>query len=294
MPSPYCTVDAACAICGPVHFAIDLPISGQYADPRLLGELARDAENAGWDGCFIWDHIQVTRGEPLADPWISLAAIALMTERIRIGPMVTPLFRRRPWKLARESVSLDHLSRGRLTLGVGLGSDLFEEITTFGGPLTDKERAAMLDEGLAVLLGLWSGENFAFQGRHFQVNETRFVPRPLQTPRIPIWVAGTWPKKPPFRRAARFDGIIPVAGNLKSVLGPAEVGDLVTYVRGFRTDDAPFDVVQFGETTGSGQKDWDLVAAYEKAGVTWWVESMFPRYPDVKSARARIHKGFFR
>ncbi len=230
----------------------------------------------------------------MADPWISLAAIALMTERIRIGPMVTPLFRRRPWKLARESVSLDHLSRGRLTLGVGLGSDLFEEITTFGGPLTDKERAAMLDEGLAVLLGLWSGENFAFQGRHFQVNETRFVPRPLQTPRIPIWVAGTWPKKPPFRRAARFDGIIPVAGNLKSVLGPAEVGDLVTYVRGFRTDDAPFDVVQFGETTGSGQKDWDLVAAYEKAGVTWWVESMFPRYPDVKSARARIHKGFFR
>ena len=274
-----------------MRFAIDLPISGQYADPRVLGELARDAENAGWDGCFVWDHIQVRKTEPLADPWIALAAIALMTERIRIGPMVTPLFRRRPWKLARESVSLDHLSRGRLTLGVGLGSDLFEEITTFGGPLADRERAEMLDEALAVLLGLWSGEEFSFEGRHFHVNETRFLPRPLQTPRIPIWVAGTWPKKPPMRRAARFDGIVAVAGNLKSVLSPAEVSDLVAYVRRYRTDDAPFDVVQFGETTGSGQKDHDLIAAYEKVGVTWWVESMFPRYPEVKSARARILNG---
>ncbi len=150
-----------------MRFAIDLPISGQYADPRLLGELARDAENAGWDGCFIWDHLQVSNAEPLVDPWIALATMAVMTERISIGPMVTPLFRRRPWKLARESVSLDHLSRGRLTLGVGLGSDLFKEITTFGGPLADKDRAEMLDEGLAVLLGLWSGEEFAFRGPLF-------------------------------------------------------------------------------------------------------------------------------
>jgi alkanesulfonate monooxygenase SsuD/methylene tetrahydromethanopterin reductase-like flavin-dependent oxidoreductase (luciferase family) len=276
-----------------VRFAIDLPISGQYADPRLLGELARDAENAGWDGCFIWDHLQVSNAEPLVDPWIALATMAVMTERIRIGPMVTPLFRRRPWKLARESVSLDHLSRGRLTLGVGLGSDLFKEITTFGGPLADKDRAEMLDEGLAVLLGLWSGEEFAFEGRCFQVKETRFLPRPLQTPRIPIWVAGTWPKKPPLRRAARFDGIIAVAGNLNSILSPAEVSDLIAYVRQFRTDDAPFEVVQFGETTGPNQKDRDLVAAYEKVGVTWWVESIFARFRDVKSARARILKGAF-
>jgi alkanesulfonate monooxygenase SsuD/methylene tetrahydromethanopterin reductase-like flavin-dependent oxidoreductase (luciferase family) len=275
-----------------MRFAIDLPIFGQYADPLLLGNLARDAEDAGWDGCFIWDHIQVSNAEPLADPWIALVAIALMTHRIRLGPMVTPLFRRRPWKLARESVSLDHLSGGRLTLGVGLGSDMFKEISTFDGPLADKDRAEMLDEGLAVLLGLWSGEDFTFEGRHFQVNETRFLPRPVQTPRIPVWVGGTWPKKPPFRRAARFDGIIAVAGNLKSVLSPADVGDLVAYVRRFRTDDAPFDVVQFGETNGSGQKDLDLIAAYEEVGVTWWVESMFPRYRDVKSARARILKGF--
>jgi len=274
-----------------MHFAIDLPIFGQYADPRLLGELARDAENAGWEGCFIWDHIQVGKAEPVADPWIALAAIALMTKSIRIGPMVTPLFRRHPWKLARESVSLDHLSQGRLTLGVGLGSDLFREITTFDGPLADKDRAEILDEGLSVLLGLWSGEDFAFAGRHFHVNETRFLPRPLQTPRIPIWIAGTWPKKPPFRRAARFDGIVAVAGNLKSLLGPAEVRNLVAYIGRFRTSDAPFDVVQFGETTGIDRKDHDIIAAYDKVGVTWWVESMFPRYPDVQSVRARILKG---
>ena len=275
-----------------VRFAIDLPIFGQYADPFLLGELARDAENAGWDGCFIWDHILVDKSEPLADPWIALSAIALMTSRIHFGPMVTPLFRRHPWKLARETVSLDHLSKGRLILGVGLGSDMFGEISTFGGPRVDRDRAEMLDEGLAVVSGLWSGAAFAFDGRHFRVKETCFLPRPFQSPRIPIWVAGTWPKKPPFRRAARYDGAIAVAGDLASALSPAEVAGLVSFVRSLRTGDSPFDIVQFGETLGiNGAQDRALVAAYEAVGVTWWVESMFPRYSEVKAARTRILSG---
>jgi alkanesulfonate monooxygenase SsuD/methylene tetrahydromethanopterin reductase-like flavin-dependent oxidoreductase (luciferase family) len=275
-----------------VRFAINLPIFGEFSDPRLLGELARDAEDSGWDGCFIWDHIQVSKAEPLADPWIALTAIALMTKRIRIGPIVTPLFRRYPWKVARETVSLDHLSGGRLILGVGLGSDMFGEISTFDGPTADKTRAQMLDESLAVLLGLWSGESFAFNGTYFRVRETRFLPRPLQSPRVPIWVAGTWPKKPPFRRAARYDGVIAVAGDLEAALSPAQVEEMVSYTRRFRTADSSFDIVQFGESAGTYKtEDREVTAAYASVGVNWWLESIFPRYQEVAAARGRILRG---
>jgi len=228
-----------------MRFAINLPTFGKFADPRVLGELARDAEDAGWDGCFVWDHIQVGKAEPLVDPWIALTVIALMTTRMRIGHIVTPLFRRYPWRVARETVSLDHLAKCRLILGVGLGSDMFGEISTFDGLTVDKTRAQVLDESLEVLIGLWSGEPFAFEGTHFRVKETRFLPRPLQNPRIPIWVAGTWPRRPPFRRAARYDGVVAVAGNLEAALSPAQVSEMVAYTRSFRTTGSPFDVVQF-------------------------------------------------
>ena len=162
-----------------MRFAIDLPNFGEYSDPHVLAELARAAEDAGWDGCFIWDHIQVERSIPVADPWVALAAMALVTRQIRIGPLVTPLFRRHPWKVARETVTLDHLSGGRLTLGVGLGSDMFGEISAFDGPLADSLRAEMLDESLAIVTGLWSGESFSFSGKHFRVNNARFLPTPI-------------------------------------------------------------------------------------------------------------------
>src|SRR5271154_1327826 len=275
-----------------MKFAFDTPQFGAFADPRLLARLAHEAEDAGWDAFFLWDHIQVGWPDAVADPWIALAAMAMATSRILIGPIVTPLYRRHPWKLARETVTLDHLTDGRVVLGVGLGDDFFGEIRALGGPTDARTRAAMLDEGLAVLLGLWSAEKFSFAGKYYTIRDAQFLPAPVQKPRIPIWVAGTWPRKPPFRRAARFDGVVAVAGNLKSMLGPAEVSDLVAYVGRFRTGDAPFDVVQFGETTGSDRKvDCAIVAPYEKAGATWWMESMFPRYPDVLSVRARILKG---
>ncbi len=180
-----------------MRFGISFSTIGPYSDVRVIGDLAREAEDAGWDGCFVWDHIQAGWLETVADPWITLTAIALATRRIRVGTLVTPLYRRHPWKLARETVTLDHLSRGRMILGVGLGSDLFGEISAFGGPLDDRVRAQMLDEGLAVLTGLWSGEPFSFSGAHFKINDTCFIPAPVQLPRIPIWVAGTWPSRPP-------------------------------------------------------------------------------------------------
>src|ERR1700687_3864672 len=275
-----------------MRFAVDLPNFGEYSDPHILAQLACEAEDAGWDGCFIWAQIQVERWVPVADPWVALAAMALVTRRIRIGPLVTPLFRRHPWKVARETVTLDHLSRGRLTPGVGLGSDMFGGIRAFEGPLADSLRAEMLDESLAIVTGLWSGERFSFSGKHFRVNNARFLPTPLQSPRIPIWIAGTWPKKPPFRRAARYDGVVAVRGDIESPLSPAQVSDLVAYVRRFRTADLIFDVLQFGETPGQTKaEDREIVAPYAAAGSTWWIESVFPRHREVEQARLRIRRG---
>lgn len=277
-----------------MHFGISFTTIDVYSDVRLLADLAREAEDAGWDGCFVWDHIQVGWLDTVADPWVALTAIALATRRIRVGTLVTPLYRRHPWKLARETVTLDHLSQGRLILGVGLGSDLFGEISAFGGPLDDRVRARMLDEGLAVLTGLWSGEPFSFAGEHFRVNKTRFIPAPMQLPRIPIWVAGTWPRRPPFRRAARYDGVIPVTGDIRSSLSAAELGELTGFVsqhRGGAAQD-PYDVVYSAGTPGeSGDQDRAIIAPYVAAGATWWLESMLPWQRSPQQARDRIRRG---
>jgi alkanesulfonate monooxygenase SsuD/methylene tetrahydromethanopterin reductase-like flavin-dependent oxidoreductase (luciferase family) len=275
-----------------MKYAFDLPQFGPYANPRLLAELAHDAEVAGWDGFFVWDHIQVGWPDAVADPWIALAAIATSTSRILLGPIVTPLFRRHPWKLARETVTLDHLCGGRLVLGVGLGSDIFSEIRTFDGPIDDKVRAEMLDEGLAILLGLWSGEKFSFAGKHYTVRETQFLPTPLQKPRIPIWVAGTWPHRRPFRRAARFDGVAAISGDIEKSLTPADVRALVAYIKSYRTANAPFDVLQSGETPGGDRvRALAIVAPYEEAGATWWFESPLPWKTPLGKVRERIHQG---
>jgi alkanesulfonate monooxygenase SsuD/methylene tetrahydromethanopterin reductase-like flavin-dependent oxidoreductase (luciferase family) len=275
-----------------MKYAFDTPQFGAFADPRLLAQLAHEAEDAGWDAFFLWDHIQVGWPDAVADPWIALAAMAMATSRILIGPIVTPLYRRHPWKLARETVTLDHLSGGRVVLGVGLGDDVFGEIRTFDGPLDSKTRAAMLDEGLAVLHGLWSAEKFSFEGKHYTIREAQFLPAPLQKPRIPIWVAGTWPRKPPFRRAARFDGILPISGDIETQLTPSQVRDLVAFIKSVRTSNAPFEVIQSGETSGdNADQDRAIVASYEEAGATWWFEGRLPWRSSVEEVRARIKMG---
>jgi len=272
-----------------VRFALDFPTSGEYSQPRLLVELAREAENAGWDGCFVWDHLHVGDAEPVADAWIALAAMAAATARIRLGPLVTPLFRRHPWKVARESVTLDHLSGGRLILGVGLGSDVFGEISSIDGPLDDRIRAEMLDESLAIIAGLWSGARISFAGKYYRVREAQFVPTPLQSPRIPIWIAGTWPRKAPFRRAAHYDGAVPVMGDFSSTLAPPDVARLLESVRHSRPD-RHFDIVQFGTTSGDCEQDRKVVTPYARAGATWWVESIVPAR-QLAEVRSRIRRG---
>jgi alkanesulfonate monooxygenase SsuD/methylene tetrahydromethanopterin reductase-like flavin-dependent oxidoreductase (luciferase family) len=195
-----------------MRYAVNVPNFEDYSDVRTVAALAADAEAAGWDGFFVWDHLAFVKAWRLriADPWVLLTGVALATERLRLGPMVTPLPRRRPWKLARETVTLDRLSGGRLVLGVGLGEPPEDEYGSFGEPTDPVVRAAMLDEGLEVLTRLWSGETVSFAGRHYRVDEVAFRPTPVQRPRIPIWVAGAWPRPGPLRRAARFDGSCPL------------------------------------------------------------------------------------
>ncbi|HEV3012041.1 MAG TPA: LLM class flavin-dependent oxidoreductase, partial [Actinomycetota bacterium] len=178
-----------------MRYAVNVPNFEEYSDVRTVAALAADAEAAGWDGFFVWDHLAFVKAWRLriADPWMLLTGVALATERLRLGPMVTPLARRRPWKVARETVTLDRLSGGRLVLGVGLGEPPEDEYGTFGEPTDPVVRAAMLDEGLEVLTRLWSGETVSFQGRHYRVDQVAFQPTPVQRPRIPIWVAGAWP-----------------------------------------------------------------------------------------------------
>jgi alkanesulfonate monooxygenase SsuD/methylene tetrahydromethanopterin reductase-like flavin-dependent oxidoreductase (luciferase family) len=212
---------------------------------------------------------------PIVDPWIALAAVAISTSRMRLGTLVTPLPRRRPWKLARETVSLDWLSGGRLILGVGIGDPAQWEYGFFGEQSDAKVRAVQLDEGLDILTGLWSGELFSYQGQHYQLNQMRFLPRPLQSPRIPIWVAGNWPNKPPFRRAARWDGACPIGRN-----GPMTPGDwreLSAYMAEHRAGDTPFDLVCSGATGGQNKaQDADTSAPFAEAGCTWWIEDVSP------------------
>jgi len=274
-----------------MQYAFDLPNFGPYADPRVLADLAYQAEESGWDGFFIWDHIQVSWPDAVGDPTVQLAAIAMATRKIKFGPMVTPLPRRHPWKLAREAMTLDNLSGGRLILGIGLGGNWFNELSTFGYPADDIARAEILDEGLAVVSGLMSGEPFSFAGKHFTVTLTQFSPKPIQS-RIPIWIAGTWPRPRPFRRAARYDGVVPMSGDIEQDLSPDDVRAIAAFIKQHRANDKPFDIMRAEITTGKSKSEAaDIVAPFTEAGATWWNEAPIPWKSSLEEVRARILAG---
>ena len=276
-----------------MHFGILVPNFGNCCgSPRELAELAVEAENSEWDGFFIFDHILYSNNEhvPLVDPWIALAAIAMNTKRIRIGPLVTPLARRRPWKLARETVSVDHLSNGRLTLGVGLGDPADVEFTSLGENGEDGIRATKLDEGLEVLVGLWRGESFNYLGKHYEVRNVQFLPRPLQSPRIPIWVAGRWPRREPFLRAARWDGVFPLGLARGSKLNPDEIRKVLSFIRKHRADTSAYDLVATSGDNGQVD-DNEMLRAYAAAGATWWMKDMRRWRNSREELGSRIRKG---
>lgn len=274
-----------------MRYGIYVPNFGDYGDARRLAALARDAEDARWDGVFLWDHVARSFATDMVDPWIALSAIAMATKTIRIGALVTPLPRRRPWKVARETVSLDLLSNGRLVFGAGTGSDggRTVEWANFGEQMDARTRGAMLDEGLEILTGLWSGTPFQFRGKHYYVEEALFLPRPVQSPRIPIWVAGYWPNKPPFRRAARWDGVFPLA-QTSAFVPPEQLREIVAYVLAQRADATPFDVVAHG-VTNAGRSDTDRVAEARTAGATWWLERLHGERGSFEQMQERVRQG---
>jgi hypothetical protein len=279
-----------------MRYAVNVPNFEDYSDVRTVAALAADAEAVGWDGFFVWDHLTFVKAWKLriADPWVLLTGVALATERLRLGPMVTPLARRRPWKVARETVTLDRLSGGRLVLGVGLGEPPEDEYGSFGEPTDPVVRAAMLDEGLEVLTRLWSGETVSFQGRHYQVDQVAFQPTPVQRPRIPIWVAGAWPRPGPLRRATRFDGSTPLKldpGGELVPLDPDDVRGLLEVVRGHRGPGQPFDVLVGGTTPEDPGAARDLLEPLAEAGTTWWQETVDPRQTDLAAFTRRVRKG---
>lgn len=271
-----------------MRFGLHLPNFGTVGDLKILASLAVEAEGSGWDGFFLWDHIlgDPQWREPMVDPWIALAAVASATAEIRLGALVTAVPRRRPWHLARETTTLDHLSGGRLIVGVGLGFPPDAEFEHFGEESDARRRARRLDEGLAILAGLWSGEPFAFDGEEYHLRETVFLPTPVQRPRPPVWVAAHWPNRAPLRRAACWDGVFPEhAGGGR--LSPRELTELLQYVQQHRERADPFDAVIAGRSVDL--PDGELTA-YVAAGATWWLESIQPNEQPTQ-VRSRVSAG---
>jgi alkanesulfonate monooxygenase SsuD/methylene tetrahydromethanopterin reductase-like flavin-dependent oxidoreductase (luciferase family) len=250
-----------------MRFGLHVPQLGALGEPGALVELAQGAEGAGWDGVFLWDHL-MHAGDPAAcDPWVALGTIAATTARVQLGPLVTPLPRRRPWKVAREAMTLDRLSQGRAVLGVGIGTDAYREFSAFGEEANDdRTRGARLDEALTLITDLWLGERVHHAGRHWSVDDVVQTPTPAQSPRVPIWCAAIWPHRAPVQRAARWDGIVPVGR-----LTPDDATALLAEVRRERTQDAPFDLVVPSAAATVG-----AIGEYGAAGATWWLESLSP------------------
>ena len=229
---------------------------GELSDVRALAALAARAEEAGFDGFFVWDHVRYSPPSlPVADPWVALTAVALATSRVRIGPLVTPVSRRRPHKLARETATLDRLSGGRLVLGAGLGGDNHGEFEDFGEVTDPRERARLLDDGLSLLEGYWRD----------------FAPPPVQQPRIPVWLAARYPNRRPVRRAARWDGLFPI-----DLPGPEALAEL-------RDEVGDIDLV----VTNPPEED---LAPWAEAGATWCLTG-FGKEPRRREVEHAIEAG---
>jgi alkanesulfonate monooxygenase SsuD/methylene tetrahydromethanopterin reductase-like flavin-dependent oxidoreductase (luciferase family) len=266
-----------------MHRAVGVPNLGDYADPHVLVDLAVTAERAGWDGFFVWDHlVPEDPRTPAADPQIAVAAIAAATSRIKLGALLTPLPRRRPHKVARETATLARLSNGRLVFGAALGWSAEHEYEAFGED--GRARGDRLDEALDVLVRLWSGETVDFAGEHYTVRGIRFVP----AARIPVWIGGGWPARRPFRRAARFDGVFPIVRGAphEATMAPELLSEIVAYTLAHRPGGlVPFDVIM------EGNSDGDRAALSDFRELTWYVEKLGWWRGDLGHVRARIRRG---
>jgi hypothetical protein len=260
-------------------------------DLDLISDIAFEAEMFGWDGFFIWD------GFLGPNPWILLASVAIRTERIRFGVMLTAATVRRPWQLASETATLDRLSKGRLILSLGLGaaSDLgFDRV---GEQMARRIRAELLDESIDILNGLWTGKSFSYDGKHYQIRDVTLSVTPLQQPRIPIWAVGAWPRMKSMERVLRCDGLIPAKMTTTGAsddISPKDLQEMSAFVQD-RLGNSLFDIIVEGETPGNDkQSAVRLVSPFIEAGATWWLESLAAtpfRLGGIKGVRARIAQG---
>lgn len=267
-----------------MHFGIEVVPFGPYSDPRAVAELAQAAEAAGWEAITLWDHVLFPYGT--GDPWVTLAAVAATTSRIKLCTGVSPLPRYGPHVLARTLIALDLLSQGRVVLGAGAGVDF--DFTPVDPASTPKARAAILDESLEILAHLLAGEAITHQGEHFRFDHVQLVPGPVQRPRIPVWIGGD--SQPAYRRAAQWDGwIIGTIDEQQTItLTPAQVGERVEAIHRHRTNDAPFAVAVAGATAPGNAA---LPRAYADVGATWWFESLFASRGSHAELLARIEAG---
>lgn len=265
-----------------MRYGLSIP---NFAEPGALVDVARAADANGWNGFFLWDHVVVDLGSPppISEPWTVLAAAATATSRVRLGTIVTPVARRRPWVLARQVTTVDHLSGGRAVLGVGLGVPPEAEYAALGEPADPKRHATLLDEGLEVVDALWSGATVVHDGPAHHVHGVRFLPTPVQRPRVPVWVAATLPARAGVRRAARWDGVAPIYSDGEDFrpVTPDEVASIVDQVNDRRGGTEGFDVVVWAIAP-----DATLRRAYEAAGATWLIEGPAPGADWLADAQA--------
>ena len=252
-----------------LRFGLYLPAMGPLADPTSLVDLAVRAEAAGWDGVFLWDHV-LAGDMPIADTWTVLAAMAVSTSRILVGPMVTPLPRRRPWVVARQAATVSSLSHGRLVLGVGLGVDETGDLSSFGEDMPVKERRERLDEGIAIIRRMWSGGGTSFHGKHYRAD---LPASPAHAHPLRIWLASSTGASSVLARARDNEGIF---HNPDSGLTSSDVADLVARIR---PADQPlpddFDVVVRGNASSAWPEPHPTdLASYAAAGMTWWLEAL--------------------
>jgi len=270
-----------------MHYAIEVVPFGIYANPRNIVTLAQSAELAGWEGLFVWDHLGYVSGNAGSDPWITLAAVAATTSKIKLGVEITPIPRTRPHVLIQTLVSLDLLSQGRVIFGAGLGH-VPEEFSLFGESADLKQRAVMLDEGLEILNGFMTGNPVNFHGEKYIVENLTLIPLPLQRPRIPIWIGGR--SHPALRRAARWDGWVMsgagTGGKMKRT--PEEMAEMAAEIYRNRSNPNPIDLAISGY---SSPNQPSIMREYEMAGATWWLESVSEERGSMKEMLERISSG---
>lgn len=249
-----------------------------FGSARETAEAAKLAEQAGWDGLFVWEPVWGI------DAWVSMTAAAMVTQKIMLGTMLSPISRMRPWDLAGKAVTLDHLSNGRLTISVGLGA-VDTGFADFGEVTDRKARAELVDESIDILHGLWKGQPFTHDGKHYKIKENKFVhqpPKPLHHDRVPIWMVGALGHEKSMRRVLKCDGLLPTkldpssTGPVdKPLFSPADLRDAIAWIKANRTATTPFDIVMEAPFGADPAKEAEIMAPWQEAGATWWIDSMW-------------------